>query len=571
MQKFDLRLYVFLTTLEAALIGIPLIQARSLGAGGYSLPRLILLLAWLILFASCIRLSNSVFKQTEFSEKLKSFIRTKYFLIREWLVVLNLLCWGGLALFFLQPDFLTFLWNSLPILLEQYWLAVLLLGIWSAQSLFALRFIMPEAQSENILLPKALQIFLVAFFLYAETAVALNIAPYSTTAYFPELAQSFLRGQVDLVNPLATKDLTFFNGKYYVSFPPLGALLMTPLVALRGVQEFNILLFNIFFAALGVTFTYLTLEAMRARGLSQLSWRGHAALALFLGFGTAQYSITLRGLVNFTSQILTTTFLALALWLVLQTKRRFRVNALLAGSALALALLARPNVVFAWCALAALKFQDEDFSFKRFIQWSIFSAIPIAAAVLGLFWYNQIRFGSPFDFGYEYMLVAQRLKDDLAVYGQFHPHFIFENLRDNFLRLPYWDENCRMLAFSPQGTSIFITSPLLLYVIARSGATKQSPRSNKETASRYALAATWRTGAWLSIGIIALLHALYYNSGAVQVGYRFSLDFMPVIIMLLAFAFKKKIPVPALSLIAFSVFINYFGVLWTLHRWCENF
>jgi hypothetical protein len=413
----------------------------------------------------------------------------------------------------------------------------------------------------------------------------LKIAPYSTTAYFPELAQSFLQGRLDLGNPLATKDLTFFNGKYYVSFPPLGALLMLPIVAVRGVQEFNILLFNIVFAALGVTFTFAALESMRVRRLSQLAWHGNFALAIFLGFGTSQYSMTLRGLVNFTSQVLTTTFLALALWLVLQTKDKFKSSALLAGSTLALSMLARPNIVFAWFVLAALKFHGEEFSFKRFLQWSAYSSMPVIAAAAGLFWYNQVRFESPFDFGYEYMLVAKFLINDLQTYGQFHPHFLLENLRDNLLGLPYFNQICGVLTFPPNGTSIFLTSPLLLYILPalaygvsaarRRWLSRRDNFSNRiETGTAKnngTLTVTWRFGAWLSIGIIALLHAVYYNSGAIQVGYRFSLDFMPIAVMLLAPFLNKKIPVTAWLLLAISIIVNYFGVLWTLHRWCENF
>jgi len=551
-----LRGYVLLTALEAALIGVPLFQARSLGAGGYSLPRLILLGAWALGFIVCVWLSLSAFKQAAFFE----FVKSRREVIWEWLIVFNLICWGGIALFFLQPDFFIFIWKSALALFEQYFLVVLIGGIWAAQSLFALWIIAPETPDENIVIPKAVQIFLIAFFFYAYTAVHLNLAPYSTTAYFPELAQSFLHGHADLPNPSATKDLTLFNGKYYVSFPPLGALLMTPLVALRGAEEFNVILFNIFFAALGVAFMFLALEAMRTRGLSQLHWLEHAALALFLGFGTAQYSMALRGLVNFTSQILTTTFLALALWLVLSL-RRIQVNALLTGVALGLALLARPNVVFAWIAVAAAQLQilydDESFSFKKYFQWIILSLAPVAAAVLALFWYNQIRFGSPFDFGYTHMLVAEVLKNDLATYGQFHPHFILNNLRDNFLNLPYWDEKCKAFTFNPQGTSILFASPLVIYSVTQ--------------VYRLALRHAWILGAWLSILATVALHLMYYNSGAVQVAYRFSLDFMPIVVMLLAFVFKKKIPATALILLAFSIFVNYFGALWSVHRGCENF
>ena len=562
-----LRLFIFLTTFEMSVAGIFLFRARSLTAdAGYSLPRLALLVVWLIGFVFCVSALASALKGSWLFQRIRIGLEillrseTQFAHVWGWLIVLIVISWGAVALFHFMPEFLEFLWSSLPVLMEQYLVVVFVFGVFAAQCVLLMWRLNPQGvvvlNGFGSTAATAILLFLFALFVYASTAIHLDLATRSRTTYFPELAQAFLQGRLDLPNPPATKDLTLFAGKYYVSFPPLGALLMLPSVAWRGVDSINTLLFNAIFAALGVMCTFLMLETIKKLGWSQLRWWENALLALFLGFGTAQYYLSTRLLVNLISHILTTAFLALSLWLAFASVHRSpQIVIFLSGSALGLAMLARPNVVFAWVVLVAIQLQglreSGAFTGRRFVRQVIALTIPIFVVMLGLFWYNLVRFGAPLDFGYTYML----LKDpsDLVMYGQFHPHFILENLYDNFFRLPYWESACRMFAPNPQGTSIFLTSPVVLYLFLA---------WKKEI---------WVQGAWLSIGLIALCHALYYNSGAIQFGYRFSLDFMPIVIALLAFGFRKKLSNLSIGLIVLSMLVNYIGVLWMTHRWCVNF
>jgi len=65
-------------------------------------------------------------------------------------------------------------------------------------------------------------------------------------------------------------------------------------------------------------------------------------------------------------------------------------------------------------------------------------------------------------------------------------------------------------------------------------------------------------GLYLSAGLIALLNLCYQNSGWIQFGYRFSLDYMPMLIVLLALGGRRFGPIFALVL-AFAIAVNSFG------------
>ena len=567
-----LRWHIYLTTIETVLSGIFLLHARSLEnnslLGGYSLPRLLLLGVWAIMLGFCVWILVATLYKTAVYKSLvngwSQFIESMqwYSQVRGWITVFAFVNLGSAGLFFFQPDFWFFLWPSSLVLLKQYFPVLVIGGVWAIQSLLLMRSVenfpskLPE-RSEN---PRAVAVlvFLLAFSIYVSTFVSLELSSYSRIAIFPDLADAFLKGRLDIVDPISTKDLSLYNGKYYVSFPPLAALLMMPVVAWKGSAAINPVLWNNFVAALGVTFIFLTLEELRLLGWSSLKRKTNVLLALFFGFGTVQYFMAIRGPVYYISQILTATFLSLSLLIVLKEKEnKERAGALLLGITFGAALLARPNIAFAALALIAVKSQklydSGTLSRKKLFVWVTLFSMPIVAVIVGLLWYNQARFGSFFDFGYRYMLVVDHeLVNALAEYGQFHPHFFWRNFFDNFLRLPYWDQKCHVLAPNWRGMSIFIGSPLIIYLYR---AFKSKP---------------WIVGTWLSIGLILLTHLLYFNSGALQFGYRFSLDFMPLVLLLLATTFREKMTKKSLVLLAASIVINYIGVLWIARQWCEN-
>lgn len=82
------------------------------------------------------------------------------------------------------------------------------------------------------------------------------------------------------------------------------------------------------------------------------------------------------------------------------------------------------------------------------------------------------------------------------------------------------------------------------------------------------------TGAWLAVLIIAIVNLMHFSQGWVQFGYRFSLDFAPWAILLVAIGLERiaarggwrvgtwSLVALALALVAVSVFVNFWGVVW---------
>src|ERR1044071_6515792 len=90
----------------------------------------------------------------------------------------------------------------------------------------------------------AFVIFLVALVIYRLSALAAQHFTTPEDAYFDQLADSFLHGRAYLLFPKVTYDLTQFEGKWYVPFLPLPALLLIPWVGLFGLKSVNTVLFG---------------------------------------------------------------------------------------------------------------------------------------------------------------------------------------------------------------------------------------------------------------------------------------------------------------------------------------
>lgn len=399
---------------------------------------------------------------------------------------------------------------------------------------------------------RPLLIFALAWLIYWGTAVWGGNTASPEMAYFNHLAAAFQRGELYLANPPSTHDLTQFEGRWYVPFPPLPALLLLPWVALRGLAATNTVVFSTLLGALNVTMVYLLLEALSQRGWSALSRGDNLWLTLLFGLGCVHWYMATLGSVWFVAQICTVTFVALSVWLAVRYKSAWPTSV-----ALAIALLARPNVIFTWPLLLGIywmhiKRQDlaivaslrDPAVLGKLLRWTVISAIPLVLAVGLLLGYNAARFGDPLDFGYLTENVAQKLKPDLDRYGQFDLHYLSKNLWAMWLALPVWNESEGTLTPDPEGMSLFITTPALLYLLS---ARRRSPLV---------------LGAWVAFILLLIPLALYYNTGWWQFGYRFSLDFMVPIMVLLAVGAGQRVSWVMRLLILAGVVINAWGVSW---------
>jgi len=394
----------------------------------------------------------------------------------------------------------------------------------------------------------SIAVFVIALTVYWGTAAWFGKTDTPDTAYFNHLAVAFLHGQLYLAQPPENHDLTLYNDHWYVPFPPLPALLMLPWVALVGSPAIKTVLFCAIFGALNVTFIYLLLEALSRRGWSKLSTTDNLWLIGLFALGSVHWYMATIGSVWFVGQICTVTFVALAVWSAITNGSPW-----LAGLALGLAMVGRPNVALTWpllLGIAAMQLQTKEdrIAWPALVKWAIASAVPMGLAVAGLLLYNNARFGNPLDFGYLNENVADKLKEALRTYGQFNIHYTPKNFWSMWLAGPKWEPKANFWIPDGEGMSLFFTTPALIYLA----------RTYRNARGRALLV----LGGWVAFGLLLIPLLLYYNTGWYQFGYRFSLDFMVPVMVLLAVAAGEQISGSMRSLILAGMIVNLYGVFW---------
>lgn len=404
-----------------------------------------------------------------------------------------------------------------------------------------------------LFLRNGLVVFLAAVSVYMLSTVVLGHYTTGEQAYSPELAAALLRGQAYLENPASTIDLTYANGRWFVPYPPLVAILMMPQAALFGAENINTVHFSIIFAAINTALVFMILEQLRHRGWTKASLHSNIWLTAMFCLGTVHWYLSIWGEVWPLNQLTATTFVATAVLLTLTGK-----PAWLAGLSLGAAILARPHVGLTYPLLFGIYWNSLhpiDFSsqWKNLFKWLVSSGLALGIMVSGILWYNNLRFGSPLDFGYDPSQINIGLfTDELLNYGQFNTHFILRNLQIMFFGLPDWNPQCSFFSPKEIGMSILITTPALVYVFRRQ---QLNPLL---------------IGSWVTVGVFLTVLLLHYSTGAMQFGYRFLLDLLIPIMVLLSLALPSgKMSLMQKILILAGILVNYWGLWWFFKHWCR--
>jgi len=391
-------------------------------------------------------------------------------------------------------------------------------------------------------------IFLFVFFSYEHILFWTGGANQSRYSYWNLLADEFLHGRLYLQHPPQTHDLTLYNGKWYVPMPPTPAILMTPLAYLIGGANINTSNFSIVFSAINAVLAFLILERVTRYKWIKLSTIGSLLLVVLFAFGTPHLWVGLRGRAWFVSQIVAVTFISLAVFAALKLWSPW-----LAGICIAIAIGSRPNTIMTWPFVFAIAMQIQkemvgNVNLRQTLLWFVKSVLPMGMAVTGLLLYNYARFQDFFDFGYKSISGDPVVIANAQTYGLFSLHYIPANLKAMFINVPAIQFGSEWpILPSTVGMSIFLVTPPLLYLF-------------HHYEWRW-----WIIGAWSSVFLNFLLLITYHNTGAHQFGYRYLLDFIIPLLVLLASALNGKIKWHYVALLLFSVAINIYGTFWFIN------
>jgi hypothetical protein len=373
--------------------------------------------------------------------------------------------------------------------------------------------------------------------------------------HFVHLAQSFLAGQLGVIGnhppgmndwacydtdtnevcPMSSFQTTGPTQHWFVSFPPLPALVILPLVAIWGTTVRDALFWALL-AGLSPTLLYVLLRDLSERGVSTRSPRENLTLTALYAFGTVFFFTAVQGTVWFAAHVVACALLPLYLMCALEARRP-----MLAGLVLGALFMTRPSMILLGLLFAIellrvhrregapeIPSADDTGIARRLraflagVAWRdvMRKVLPFAVPILVIgciaMWMNEARWGRPTEFGHRYLVIYWQAR--IARWGMFNYHYLSKNLAVFLASLPWLSiRSDPPLIISRHGLALWVTTPALLLVFF--------PKRRVD-ARMVALS--------IAAAAVCVLDLMYQNTGWVQFGYRFSLDYMMVIFVLLA-------------------------------------
>lgn len=436
-----------------------------------------------------------------------------------------------------------------------------------------------ETRSRRILL--ALGVYLVVAGVMLASAAPAVLSDHTPYNHFALQAQAWLHGDAHLEEGApdyaGNNDFAQFKDRTYMAFPAFPAALLVPLVKLAGSPEdVRDGQFFIWLSGIGPAVLFLALEKLRRTGRSIHGERTNLLLSVLFAFGTVYFFTAVQGTVWFAAHVVAVALAALYLLFALDAERP-----LLAGLMLGLGFWTRTPLLFAFplFALEALRVSVREAvsgtstslspggeseaepnrmarlrtSLRRTvggIAWKglsvryVLFAAPLLVCLGLAFWYNQVRFGNPFDFGYQHLDIAWQGR--MKKWGLFDYHYFGKNLGVVLTSLPWLGTGDAPFRINMHGLALWFTTPLYLWLVWP--VNKRGPH--------------WAL--WLTVALVAVPTLFYQNTGWEQFGYRFSNDYAIFLFALLATGGRRFRTLFAICAL-WSVCVNAFGAL-SFHR-----
>jgi len=353
--------------------------------------------------------------------------------------------------------------------------------------------------------------------------------------YHLHLAVSFLEGRLHIANPPSwLTEFAFANGRPYVYFDPFPAVFLLPFASVWGL-DVNLARVSIGVGAVNVGLVRLLVGQLGV-ARSTANWA-----TLLFGFGTVHFYAAHYGNTWMLGHLLAVSALTLA-WL--ESTRD--ANPFLLGLFCALAGTSRGPALLGLPIFLFLAFRRRP-RFSTLFEFGL----PLALTALALAAYNYGRFGDPLDNGY--LHANQALLN--PEHGSFSWHYIGKNLYQYFVRMPAFQASWPYLTVDDHGMSLLATTPAALLLL-RPGWSERAVDARLR--GRLAI---------LGCVIVQGLYLVYFWDGWRQFGSRYTLDYLPFLIVALALRndpreASNRWLFPAL--VSLSVAVNVWG-LWFWH------
>ncbi len=415
------------------------------------------------------------------------------------------------------------------------------------------------------------------FFLGLVVYLASNPARPDHYDHFVWQAQAFLEGRTEIEYPVT--EGPYRNGHFQdvlpvssdrgqIPFPPLPAIVLLPFVAAWGLGTNGAAVAAVL-GAINVVLCWTMLLHVTPR-------RSAALLAtLFYAFGSVAWYAAMLGTTWFLAHVLASTFLFIAITLAVRADTAaVRIKAarhsrtvrrqFAAGLAFGLAVTTRLTTVM------AAPFFVFVGGGRGWLDRAVAAGVGALIPVLLLLGYNVATTGELFHPAYDYLYeneyrppgatvntdwAAEDLRyipQNLAIMlGQLPQMPLFDDPRcalEPITLGSLWDRECPVLRPDALGMSLLLTSPAYLLALP-------------------ALLYDWRrrivAGAALAVLAVATADLMHFSQGWVQFGYRFSNDFAPFAIVLVALGIARlRSGWLSIALVALSIAINAWGVYW---------
>jgi hypothetical protein len=379
-----------------------------------------------------------------------------------------------------------------------------------------------------------------------EHAIGIGLALLALAAYwftgphgaggdqYVPLADAFLHGRLSIPVDRDWMELVPVpggGGAQYSPFPPVPALTLMPLVAVLGLfPGVGELSGNAMSAVIGAVNVALAWRLLAAIGVAL---RPRLVIVIGFAFTTHWWVAGMAGTHHY-AHVVATCFLLVALNFAV----RGRWPAA-AGLALGLAAGSRLPTGLALPLLLAL-FADRWRPSRAHLQLLLGLAVPAALFAI----YNVARFGSPFDTGYAHIPSGESglvTDEPWFRHGLLSPLYIPRHLYAIFIQGPVLVEGFPYVKPDLTGLSLTLSAPFLVWAVNARGPLVAA--------------------AWLSIALVLLPDLTHGSWGFSQFGYRFILDAVPLLVLLLGWAYRERASWSLLAAVAIGVVVHVWGIL----------